>query len=301
MPVFEQLPSSVLQLLAIFLSIIIEALPFVFLGAVLAGGIEVFVTPSHLQAWLPRNKVLRVVFGAVIGVVFPSCECGIVPIVSRLLAKNMPSYTAVPFLATAPVINPIVLFATYSAFGNSWRFVGLRLLGAWLVALVLGLLLAFVIDDQIIKDRPTLLSSHTHHHQPISKKLFSALGHAIDEVFDVGRYLIFGALFAATMQIYVPTRLLTAISQTPLLAIVLLMALAFIMSLCSEADAFIGASLLSSFGLAPVMGFLLLGPIIDIKNLLLMVRVFKGRFIGQFIGVSSLVILLYCLVLEVFY
>lgn len=299
MPVFEQLPSAVLQLLAIFLSIIIEALPFVLLGAVLSGVIEVFLTPDHIQAWLPKNKVLRVVFGAVIGVVFPSCECGIVPIVSRLLDKNMPSYTAIPFLATAPVINPIVLFATYSAFGNSWRFVGLRLMGAWLVALVLGLLLAFVVDDQIVKDKPIPLTSHNHRDLSVPQKLFAALAHAIDEVFDVGRYLIFGALFAATMQIYVPTRVLTAISQTPLLAILLLMALAFIMSLCSEADAFIGASLLSSFGLAPVMGFLLFGPIIDIKNLLLMVRVFKRRFIGQFIGVSGLVILLYCLILEV--
>ena len=72
---------------------------------------------------------------------------------------------------------------------------------------------------------------------------------AIDEFFDTGRYLVFGCLFASIIQVYVPTRILTSISATPLFAILLLMLLAFLLSLCSEADAFIGASLLSSFGL----------------------------------------------------
>lgn len=299
MTIFNQLPSSVLQLLAIFLSIIIEALPFVFVGAILSGAIEVFVTPDRIQAWLPKNKVLRILFGTFIGFIFPSCECGIVSVVSRFLDKKVPSYTAIPFLATAPVINPIVLFATFSAFGNSWRFLILRLLGACLVAVTLGLLLGFVLDDQIVLASASLPHGHDYSFLNLRQKLFATLSHAIDDVFDVGRYLVFGALFAATMQIYVPTRLMVTISNTPVIAILLMMALAFIMSLCSEADAFIGASLLSSFGLAPVMAFLLFGPIIDIKNLLMMIRVFKPRFIGQFIGVSALIIFSYCFILEV--
>lgn len=296
---FDQLPSSLLQLLAIFLSIMIEALPFVLLGAVLSGTIEVFVTPDRVQAWLPRQKVPRILFGTVIGFILPSCECGIVPIVSRLLEKKVPSYTAIPFMATAPVINPVVIFATYSAFGNSWRMVILRVLGAGLVATSLGLLLGFVWTDQIALAAPSQHRHHHHEQQGLPQKIVLALTHAIDDFFEVGPYLVFGALFASTMQIYVPTRWLSGLSQTPFWAILILMAVAFIMSLCSEADAFIGASLLSSFGLAPVMAFLLFGPIIDIKNLLLMTRAFKPRFIGQFIGVSGLVILSYCLLLEV--
>lgn len=302
MPIFNQLPSSLLQLLAIFLSIIIEALPFVLLGAVLSGVIEVFVTPERVQAWLPKQKFLRIVFGSVIGFIMPSCECGIVPIVSRLLEKKVPSYTAIPFMVTAPVINPVVLFATYSAFGNSWQMVLLRVLGASLVAMILGLLLGFLLEDQIALTDSTksqVQHQHPHSSDTVAKKLFLALSHAIDDFFDVGRYLVFGALFASAMQIYVPTRWLTSIGQSPFLAILMMMAIAFIMSLCSEADAFIGASLLSSFGLAPVMAFLLFGPIIDIKNLLLMTRAFKSRFIGQFIGISGLVIICYCLILEV--
>ncbi|WP_193437176.1 permease, partial [Streptococcus suis] len=97
---------------AISLSIMIEALPFVLIGAIISGFIDVFITPDKVRKLLPKNKFLAILFGTFIGFIFPSCECGIVPIVNRLLEKKVPSYTAVPFLVTAPVINPIVLFAT---------------------------------------------------------------------------------------------------------------------------------------------------------------------------------------------
>lgn len=304
MNTISQMPVQFFQLLAIFLSLIIEALPFVFIGTILSGFIETFVTPNWIQWLLPQQKIARIFFGTVIGLVFPSCECGIVPIVSRFLEKKVPSYTAIPFMITAPVINPVVLFATYSAFGNSWYVTLLRLFGASLVAITLGLLLGFVLDNRVVKNGSMLSQWNDNHpadHDSLrlGQKIFNSLQHAIDDFFDVSRYLVFGALFASSMQIFVPTRWLNAISHTPLLAIVLLMGLAFILSLCSEADAFIGASLMSNLGLAPVMAFLLFGPIVDLKNLLLMMRVFKGRFISQFIGVSALVIVAYCLILEV--
>ena len=119
MTIFQSLPPSVLQAGAIFLSIIIEALPFVLIGSLISGWIEVYITHDKVYEFLPRNRWGRIFFGTFIGFLFPSCECGIVPIINRFLEKKVPSYTAVPFLVTAPIINPIVLFATYSAFGNS--------------------------------------------------------------------------------------------------------------------------------------------------------------------------------------
>ena len=112
MSFFNQLPPSVLQAGAIFLSIIIEALPFVLIGSIISGFIEVYITPDKVYRYLPKNKWGRIFFGTFIGFIFPSCECGIVPIINRFLEKKVPSYTAVPFMVTAPVINPIVLFAT---------------------------------------------------------------------------------------------------------------------------------------------------------------------------------------------
>lgn len=299
MTVFNQLPASVLQWFAIFISIIIEALPFVLLGTIFSGIIEVYVTPDLVQRYLPKNKILRIIFGTFIGFVFPSCECGIVPIITRFLEKKVPSYTAIPFLATAPIINPIVLFATYSAFGNSWRFLGLRLLGAIVVAMTLGIMLGFVVDDNILKENAAPCHFHNYSNEPWYRKIFLALAHAIDELFDTGRYLVFGSLIASAMQIYLPTRILTTIGGNSLTAILIMMLLAFILSLCSEADAFIGASLLSSFGTAPVLAFLLIGPMVDIKNLMMMLKSFKTRFIAQFISVSVVMIVIYCMLVGV--
>lgn len=205
----------------------------------------------------------------------------------------MPSYTAVPFLVTAPIINPIVLFATYSAFGNSIKLAFLRALGAIVIALILGIFLGFFWKEPIQKENPIACHEHDFSHLGPARKVFQIFIQAIDEFFDMGRYLVFGCLFAAIVQVYVPTRILTSISASPVLAILLLMFLAFLLSLCSEADAFIGASLLSSFGLAPVLAFLIIGPMLDIKNLLMMKHYLKVRFIWQFMGIVTVLVLLY--------
>jgi len=283
----------VLQAGAIFLSIIIEALPFVLIGSIISGAIEVYVTPEKVYRFLPKNRLGRIFFGTFIGFLFPSCECGIVPIINRFLEKKVPSYTAVPFLVTASIINPIVLFATYSAFGNSFKMVLLRALGSILVATILGIFLGFFWEGPIQKEYRLACHEHDFSHLTKSQKLLQVFIQAIDEFFDTGRYLVFGCLFASLVQVYVPTRILTSISATPVIAILLLMVLSFLLSLCSEADAFVGSSLLTSFGVAPVLAFLVIGPMLDVKNLLMMKNYLKTRFIWQFIGIVSGVVLLY--------
>ena len=294
---FQNLPTSVLQMGAIFLSIMIEALPFVLIGSIISGFIDVYITPDRVLAFLPQNKILRILFGTFVGFIFPSCECGIVPIVNRFLEKKVPTYTAVPFLATAPIINPIVLFATYTAFGNSVRFALFRALGSILVALVLGIFWGFVAKAPILKQDGAKVHSHDFSDKRGWTKVGYALIQAIDEFFDMGRYLVFGCLFASFVQVYVPTYVLTRIGHNSLTAILLMMVLAFLLSLCSEADAFIGASLLASFGFAPVMAFLIIGPMIDIKNLLMMKNHFTNKFILQFVSLITLVILAYSLMI----
>lgn len=293
----QHLPASVLQAGAIFLSIMIEALPFVLIGSLISGFIEVYITPDRVHQALPQHRFLRILFGTFIGFIFPSCECGIVPIVNRLLEKKVPSYTAIPFLATAPIINPIVLFATFTAFGNSVKFAFYRALGSILVALVLGIFLGFIQTKSILKEHTTPLHTHEFSHLSTWKKVGQALVQSIDEFFDTGRYLVFGCLFASLVQVYIPTSILTRIGHNPFTAILLMMLLAFLLSLCSEADAFIGASLLTTFGFAPIIAFLVIGPMIDIKNLIMMKHSFKTSFILQFIGIISAVITLYSLLL----
>ena len=87
------------------------------------------------------------------------------------------------------------------------------------------------------------------------------------------------------------------LGSTKILAIVIMLLLAFTMSLCSEADAFIGSSLLSLFGTAPVVAFLVFGPMVDIKNLLMMKRYFKSQFIFALICVIAVVVIGYTLLI----
>ncbi|EMF0277165.1 permease [Enterococcus hirae] len=305
---FSFIPNSVLQMSTIFLSIVIEALPFVLLGCLISGALQVFLTPKRVKRWLPDNRFLSILTGSVLGFFFPSCECGIVPIVHQFVKKGVPVHTAFAFMLTAPIINPIVIFSTFIAFGNSWEMAGWRMVGSFVVALIIGIWLAYFQKESVLKTKIQQTIDHNHHHnhhhdhthgtneheevkigriKQLSQQTGHVLTHSIDEFFDTGRYLIVGGLIAASMQTYLPTRVMLTLGSTKLLATIIMLLLAFTMSLCSEADAFIGSSLLSLFGTAPVVAFLVFGPMVDIKNLLMMKRYFNGRFILMLIGLIA--------------
>ena len=131
-------PPSLLNLNTIFLSILIEALPFVLIGVLIAGVIQIFVTEEHIQRLLPKNKFLAVIMSCVVGALFPACECGIVPIVRRLVSKGVPIHAAMGFMLTGPLINPIVIASTYMAFGSDFKMAGLRMGLGFLVAIIVA-------------------------------------------------------------------------------------------------------------------------------------------------------------------
>ncbi|OJG84133.1 ABC transporter membrane protein [Enterococcus raffinosus] len=287
---------------AIFLSIVIEAIPFVLLGCIISGALQVFLTPERVRKILPNNKFLAILVGSFLGFFFPSCECGIVPIVTQFIRKGVPEHTAFAFMVTAPIINPIVLFSTYIAFGNSVKFALLRGIGSLIVALIIGSWIAYFNRTPILK---TALHdhSHSHHHHDKAKResfggnVWSVLVHGIDEFFDTGRYLIIGALIASSMQVYLPTQFMMQLTSSKIVGILVMLILAFTMSLCSEADAFVGSSLLSLFGTNAIVAFLVFGPMVDIKNLMMMKRSFHGKFILQLIALISVIVTIYALVL----
>lgn len=297
---FTFLPHSLLQMSTIFLSIVIEAIPFVLLGCIISGALQVFLTPERVKKIIPQNKVLAIIVGSFLGFFFPSCECGIVPIVTQFMRKGVPEHTAFAFMVTAPIINPIVLFSTYIAFGNSMKFAFLRAIGSLIVALIIGIWIAY------INHSPILITDthdhHHHHHEPATHTSFrgsvwSVLVHGIDEFFDTGRYLIIGALIASGMQVFLPTHFMMQLTSSKLVGILVMLVLAFTMSLCSEADAFVGSSLLSLFGTNAIVAFLVFGPMVDIKNLMMMKHSFHGKFIIQLIALISVVVTIYALVI----
>ena len=116
----------------IFLGIFIEAAPFLVAGALVSGLIAEFMSPDLLQRLSPRHPLLASVAGGLLGLTFPVCECGVVPVTRRLYRKGLPIPTGIAFLLSAPVINPVVIASTYAAYGWSVRDHGA--LGAgWIV------------------------------------------------------------------------------------------------------------------------------------------------------------------------
>jgi uncharacterized protein len=268
---------SFLQLNTIFISILIESFPFVLIGVFISSIIQMFVTEQMIERWVPKNKALAVLYSALIGALFPGCECGIVPITRRLVAKGVPLYAAIPFMLTGPVINPIVLFSTYIAFGSNIKMVLYRSIFACIVAITIGLLLSVQYKDDQLRKKEVVHSSSSP--RSLKEKWMGTLEHTIDEFFSTGKYLIIGAFVASTMQTYVKTSTLLAIGQGKMSSSLVMMALAFVLSLCSEADAFIASSFQNTFSFGALTAFLVYGPMLDIKNTLMLLQSFKTRFV----------------------
>jgi len=285
-----------LQLNTIFISIVIEAIPFIIIGAFVSALIEVFVSENTIIRIMPKNRFLSVITASLIGALFPGCECGIVPITARLIKKGMAPYSAISFMLSAPIINPIVLFATFIAFGDSWTMVWYRAGLAIGVSILVGIILSFFSKGSPIKINHDE-HIHDHSHQNTKQKLISVVTHTIDEFLSVGKFLVMGSLIASAMQVYIPTKILVTLGHTKITASLIMMALAFILSICSEADAFVASSFRNSFAQSSIVAFLVFGAMVDIKNLLMMFGSFKPKFVILLISLISTLVFIGSLLL----
>lgn len=279
----------------VFLGIFIEALPFLLLGTLASGAVEVFVNQDSLNRFIPANPILAALAGSVMGFFFPVCECGVVPLVRRLFRKGLPLPAGITFLLSGPVLNPVVILSTAAAFGFG-KILALRVGMTLIIAVITGWVFSVMKSPwEILK--PTAWSpcdihgcpgeNHEHHHEhhPIHSTQAMSLPAKIKQVFllaqgeffEMGRFLVIGALIASTMQTFVPQDRLAAFSQGPVLSVLGMMLLAVILSICSTVDSFIALGFVNTFTLGSILGFLVFGPMVDIKSALMYWRVFKGR------------------------
>ena len=272
----------------IFLGIFIEASPFLVAGSILSGLLEVFVGTQMISRFVPRNPVLAALSGALLGIFFPVCECGVVPVTRRLYRKGIPPAVGMSFLLAAPVVNPIVLVSTYSAFG--W---GPILFGRFLItigiAFVIGLFFMRSESSDILL--PHVVAGDGEHHHPVEgflPKIWTALSVGGDDFLDMVRYLIIGSMLAAAMQTFVPQSALLAIGGGPVLSIIVLMVLAFVLSICSTVDAFIALSFSGAFTTGSILAFLTFGPMVDIKSTLLFLSVFRRPTVVKMISLATI-------------
>ena len=294
LPLFWGDQAAVRTFALVFGSIVLEALPFMLVGSLVGGLIEVFVSRERLLRHLPRGPLALTCAAAALGLVFPVCECAVVPVVRRLTRKGLPLSAAVAYLLGGPIVNPIVGASTYLAYAGDWRVVALRLGAGFAIAAGVGWLMG-----QLFARRSALLANHAGHghgdgcgcghdhaHEQshgghgLGARLGAALRHASDDFTAVAHYLILGAAIAAFAQTVVERRAVLELAAIPFLPAAAMMALAILLNLCSEADAFIGASFRGLVPLHAQMAFLLTGPMFDLKLLLMYRTLFTRRAIA---------------------
>lgn len=268
----------------VLLGIFIEAVPFLLLGTLASGVVEVFVHRETIEQRIPRGALAGALVGGLMGFVFPVCECGVVPLTRRLFRKGLPLPVGVAFLLAAPVANPIVLASTAAAFGLGrmvlWRF-GLSFLIAVLSALI------FSVEPHprtlLRPEAWPVVSGPAREGSPAATRpglragMARALVIAGDEFFEMGRFLTVGAGLAALMQTFVPQGTLLQIGAGPVVSVIALVTLAVLLSVCSTVDSFVALAFVGSFTPGAVLAFLVFGPMVDIKSTLMFLGVFRGK------------------------
>ena len=312
-----------------FTTIMLEAIPFLLLGALISAIIEEFVSEERISKMIPKNRVLGSLVGIFLGLFIPACDCAVIPIAMRLKKKKVPTNVIVSFMLASPIISPVVLLSTFFAFGETEKmllfgfempklFVYRTIFGV-VVALVVGIILDIICKDAVLKEE--IYEHHhyhhdyehihtcNHHHEGCScsnhEKETGPIGRVKNiinimygDFMGIISYMAVGALLAATMQILLPISNIGGIVQNKYISTFIMMLLAFALSLCSTSDAFIARTFMNSLSKNSILAFILLGPMIDIKNTILLNKSFNKKFVIVLIAsIFITVYLISCLVI----
>jgi uncharacterized membrane protein YraQ (UPF0718 family) len=311
---------NVPNLILIFMSILLEAFPFIVLGAIIAGLLEELVPQKLITRIMPRSRFLAILIGGLLGLLFPMCECGIIPVMRRLLRKGLPVSCCTAYLLAGPIINVVVMLSTYMAFEGKegtpvpagmapqmggWWMMGLRMGLGYLVAVGTSLIVDWQyrkhgnklltplaappvvapaeqdeMARRVVRPGVTLVDADDlAPRRSIGERVTNIVQTSLHDFVDIMVFLILGALIASlTRQLISQDTVATVSRDYPGLAIAIMMGLAVVLCLCSEADAFVAASYATMRPAAKV-AFLVLGPMLDFKLYFMYTRVFRARLI----------------------
>lgn len=302
----------------IFLSLLVEAFPFLLLGVILSSLLLSFINEEQLVKIMPRNPILGSLAGSIFGFVFPVCECGNVPVARRFLLQGLPTSVAIGFLLAAPTLNPIVIWSTWIVFRDQPEIIWLRLLFSWLIATIIACVFSVQKDSRpmlhhLLAKRMKIRSNYTR--SPVKVKqtnspllkggnflvgesgkvekldqsllrkksapnlIFGFLENINQELRELGGVLVIGSAIAAAIQVFVPRDFILNLGQDTVTSILAMMLLAAVVSICSTVDSFFALSFAGTFTSSSLIAFLVFGPMIDLKAVGLMLSVFKPRVI----------------------
>ncbi len=281
-----------------FLGIFFGAVPFLFLGVLIATIIQLYAKNEWFALITKGNTLVSHLGVGLFGLFIPVCECGNIPVIKKLMGRGFSLSHAVVFLLAAPIVNPVTIYTTYQAFSDYPGLVGFRIIGGFALAIIIGLSFRLFTDhSQFILQhiQSPKFSNHHHHH---SNRLEEFCSHFVSEFVSTMKYLIIGSLVASIFQTTISRDVLFALGTNPIIAIIIMILFAFIISVCSNVDAFIALSFSSIFSANALLGFLVFGPMIDIKTIVMIKSIFTTRFISLlsfsvFTGTVGLILLYY--------
>lgn len=321
--------NQLLSAFTLFLSLLVEAIPFLMMGVLLSGALLIFVDERKLIKILPKNPFLGALAGSLLGFMFPVCECGNVPVARRLISQGAPISVAVSFLLAAPTINPVVIWATWTAFRDQPEIAVLRVVLSLANAAIVSMIFSAQKDLRPIlqpniaialpaskvkagavptgtfflgedRSQPLDLSGYnTESNQIITKSLPDRLNLLLDntlaEMRELGAILVFGSAIAAIIQVWVPRDIILNLGQGQVSSIISMMILAAIVSICSTVDAFFALSFASTFTGGSLLAFLVFGPTIDLKAIGLILTIFQKRAVIYMFLLTAQLTFLSCL------
>jgi uncharacterized protein len=314
----------------LFLSLLVEAIPFLLLGVVLSSVLLIFIDEGWLMARMPTNPVLGAFVGSCIGFLFPVCECGNVPVARRLIMQGVPMPVAIGFLLAAPTVNPIVIWSTWIAFHDRPEIVVLRVVFSLLIATIVGYIFSFQKDLKpilqpaialgMIRSQPKVSTGSSlldggdfmlgtagaaplrmtqaliqTPQKSIRDNVNLVLDNIIQELRELGGVLVLGSAVAAAIQTLTPRELIVSLGEGPILSIVVMMLLAGSISICSTVDSFFALSFAATFTSGSLLAFLVFGPMFDLKSIGLMLSIFQPKAIFYIFAIATQLTFLFTL------
>ncbi|MEB3213192.1 MAG: permease [Leptolyngbyaceae bacterium] len=333
--------------LTLFFSLMVEAMPFLLLGVLFSSALLLFVDERQLVKAMPQNPILGAFAGSLFGFLFPVCECGNVPVARRLIIQGVPSSVAIGFLLAAPTVNPIVFWATWTAFRDQPELVFLRIGFSILIATIIGCIFSSQKDlrpllqpgtanmlqeparlsqnggrspsSSLLLQSGTFLLGQPNQPQRLEPSLVFASSsgsvlsrpwperfqlladNMIQELRELGGVLVLGSAIAAIVQVAVPREIILTLGQGPVTSIITMMTLAWVVSICSTVDSFFALSFASTFTGGSLLAFMVFGPMIDVKNIGLLMSVFRGRAILYLFALAAQLTFLLTLLVNLYF
>lgn len=278
--------------------------------------VHIYISEDTLLRFVPKNSVLSIIPALGIGFLMPVCECGNVAVARRFMAKGVPVSTCIAFLLASPILNPVALFATATAFRYYPSMVWLRGGLAFLVAASVGLLIGrwgkgeqLLATGLVSSDNDNNHRNHDHSHAHLSNeparwwentgaKLTAVSNQAGSEFMTMMQVLVLGASVAAATQVLIPRSAITSLGSGIVFAIVAMMSLAFVLSICSTVDAFFALSYSSLFPIPALLAFLVLGPMISMKSVGMLLTALRPRAVAALVAVTVELVFLGALLLN---